>query len=226
MIFAQTDHQLDMFGLPRTTRLIVDVNRFRRIENRIRRRPDAARHASRAPRPRAGGNQEGRVQQNHLVSYRPGFALTRPSTRPNIGRCKSTPRMIPIRDTIPRSTPPIATWLIILVNWLVFLFELTMPEHTLVQFFYRFGLVPARYSHPAWTLWLGLPVDDYFPFLTSMFIHGGWLHIIANMWALWIFGDNVEDRMGTGATDALKFPEIIALVPFSTATHGFDTVSG
>jgi membrane associated rhomboid family serine protease len=134
--------------------------------------------------------------------------------------------MIPIRDTIPRSTPPIATWLIILVNWLVFLFELTMPEHTLVQFFYRFGLVPARYSHPAWTLWLGLPVDDYFPFLTSMFIHGGWLHIIANMWALWIFGDNVEDRMGTGATDALKFPEIIALVPFSTATHGFDTVSG
>ena len=72
--------------------------------------------------------------------------------------------MIPIRDTIPRKNPPIATWFIILANSLVFLFELSMPEHTLVQFFYRFGLVPARYTHPAW--------------------------------ALWIFGDNVEDRMG------------------------------
>ena len=104
--------------------------------------------------------------------------------------------MIPIRDTIPRKNPPIATWLIILANSLVFLFELSMPEHTLVQFFYWFGLVPARYTHPAWALWLGLPVDDYFPFLTSMFLHSSWMHIIGNMWALWIFGDNVEDRMG------------------------------
>jgi membrane associated rhomboid family serine protease len=87
-------------------------------------------------------------------------------------------------------------WLIILANCLVFLFELSTPEHSLVQFFYQYGLVPARYTHPDWALWVGLPVDDYFPFLTSMFLHGGWLHIIGNMWALWIFGDNVEDRMG------------------------------
>jgi len=86
--------------------------------------------------------------------------------------------MIPIRDTIPRKNPPIMTWLIILANCLVFLFELAMPEHTLLQFFYRLGLVPARYTHPAWALWVGLPVDDYFPFLTSMFLHGGWMHII------------------------------------------------
>src|SRR5882762_1721064 len=104
--------------------------------------------------------------------------------------------MIPIRDTIPRKNPPIMTWLIILANCLVFLFELAMPEHTLLQFFYRLGLVPARYTHPAWALWVGLPVNDYFPFLTSMFLHGGWMHIIGNMWTLWIFGDNVEDRMG------------------------------
>lgn len=45
--------------------------------------------------------------------------------------------------------------------------------------------------------WVGLPLDDYLPFLTSMFLHGGWLHIVGNMWTLWIFGDNVEDRMGT-----------------------------
>jgi membrane associated rhomboid family serine protease len=104
--------------------------------------------------------------------------------------------MIPIQDTVPRKNPPIATRLIILLNCLVFLFELTMPQHMVVQFFYRFGLVPARYSHPEWALWLGLPVDDYFTFLTSMFIHGGWIHLIGNMWALWIFGDNAEDRMG------------------------------
>lgn len=71
-----------------------------------------------------------------------------------------------------------------------------MPEHMLVQFFYHFGLVPARYTHPQWALWMGLPVDSYVPFLTCMFLHGGWLHLIGNMWALWIFGDNVEDRMG------------------------------
>jgi membrane associated rhomboid family serine protease len=104
--------------------------------------------------------------------------------------------MFPIRDTIPTKNPPIATSLIIVANCLVFVFELSMPEQELVQFFYQYGLVPARYTHPAWALWVGLPVDDYLPFLTSMFLHGGWLHLIGNMWALWIFGDNVEDRMG------------------------------
>src|SRR5260370_42423423 len=87
------------------------------------------------------------------------------------------------------------TWIIILVNSLVFLFELTMPEDTLKQFFYLFGIVPARYTHPGWALAIGLPIDDYWPFLTSMFLHGGWMHIIGNMWTLWIFGDHLEDRM-------------------------------
>ncbi|MCU1337995.1 MAG: rhomboid family serine protease [Bryobacterales bacterium] len=104
--------------------------------------------------------------------------------------------MIPIQDTIPRRNPPIATWAIIFVNILVFVFELTLPADTLQQFFYWFGLVPARYTHPEWTAWIGLPLDDYWPFFTSMFLHGGWLHIIGNLWTLWIFGDNVEDRMG------------------------------
>jgi len=55
---------------------------------------------------------------------------------------------------------------------------------------------PEDYSHPAWAQWVGFPADDWWPFLTSMFLHGGWLHIIGNMWVLWIFGDNVEDVMG------------------------------
>ena len=59
-----------------------------------------------------------------------------------------------------------------------------------------FGIVPARFTHPEWALSGGFPLHGYWPFLTSMFLHGGWLHIIGNMWTLWIFGDNVEDRMG------------------------------
>jgi membrane associated rhomboid family serine protease len=104
--------------------------------------------------------------------------------------------MFPVSDTVPRRNPPIATWLIILANALVFLIELTMPEYSLKRFFELFGIVPARFTHPEWAPVMGLPVGDFWPLLTSMFMHGGWLHIIGNMWALWIFGDNVEDRMG------------------------------
>jgi membrane associated rhomboid family serine protease len=104
--------------------------------------------------------------------------------------------MLPIQDTIPDRNPPIVVWLLILANSVVFLFELSLPEQALEQFFHLFGLVPARYTHPEWALRVGLPIDDYWPFLTSMFLHGGWMHIIGNMWTLWIFGDNVEDRMG------------------------------
>lgn len=86
--------------------------------------------------------------------------------------------------------------MLVLANCLVFLFELMMPPLVLEEFFYFFGIVPARFTHPDWALWVGLPVDDYWPFVTSMFLHGGWLHLIGNMWTLWIFGDNVEDRMG------------------------------
>jgi membrane associated rhomboid family serine protease len=57
-------------------------------------------------------------------------------------------------------------------------------------------MVPARYSHPEWARAIGFPVDDYWPFLTSMFLHAGWLHLISNMWTLWLFGKAVEDRMG------------------------------
>jgi membrane associated rhomboid family serine protease len=104
--------------------------------------------------------------------------------------------MLPIKDTIPRRTAPVATWALIIVNAVVFLFELMLPEPALQEFLHLFGVVPARYTHPEWAVWAGFPAGDYWPFLTSMFLHGGWLHIIANMWTLWIFGDNVEDRMG------------------------------
>jgi membrane associated rhomboid family serine protease len=85
---------------------------------------------------------------------------------------------------------------LILANSVVFLFELMLPQAALEEFIHLFGIVPARYTHPEWAQWVGFPVDDYWPFLTHMFLHGSPVHIVGNMWTLWIFGDNVEDRMG------------------------------
>ncbi len=104
--------------------------------------------------------------------------------------------MIPIMDSVPSRNTPIAMYGIILLNALVFLFEIQVAPESRDPLFYWFGLVPARYTHPHWASIVGFPANDYWPFLTSLFLHGGWLHIIGNMWMLYIFGDNVEDRMG------------------------------
>lgn len=103
--------------------------------------------------------------------------------------------MIPLRDTIPSRNVPVTMYLLILVNCLVFFFQLELPPPALQKIFYYFGIVPARYTDPRWMHFTGIPVE-YWPFLTSMFLHGGWMHLLGNMWTLWIFGDNVEDRMG------------------------------
>jgi membrane associated rhomboid family serine protease len=104
--------------------------------------------------------------------------------------------MIPIQDTVPSRNPPLAVYAIIALNLLAFALELSLPQLDRERLFYLFGVVPARFTHPQWAELVGFPVPNYWPFLTSMFLHGGWAHIIGNMWALWIFGDNVEDRMG------------------------------
>lgn len=104
--------------------------------------------------------------------------------------------MFPVRDTIPSRNPPIVTWALIIANVCLFVFQLTLPDRQLERLMYLFGIVPLRYTQPDWATWVGFPADNYWPFVTSMFLHGGWLHLISNMWTLWIFGDNVEDRMG------------------------------
>jgi len=104
--------------------------------------------------------------------------------------------MIPIKDIIPRRQTPFITYLLIAVNTFIFFIEVSLPPDVLNSVFYIFGLVPARYTHPAWAYFVGLHIDNYWPFLTNIFLHGSWFHLISNMWALWIFGDNVEDRMG------------------------------
>ncbi len=92
--------------------------------------------------------------------------------------------MIPLRDVIPSRTTPIVTVSLIALNAAVFAYEWWLGDAALADFILYYGLVPAAFS------WVAV--------LTSMFLHGGLLHFGANMLYLWIFGDNVEDRMGHG----------------------------
>ncbi len=90
--------------------------------------------------------------------------------------------MIPLRDIIPSRTTPVITVTIIVLNALAWLFEISLGPRQLNQFLYVYGVVPAQFSAPT--------------LITSMFLHGSWMHVIGNMWYLWIFGDNVEDQFG------------------------------
>jgi rhomboid family protein len=102
--------------------------------------------------------------------------------------------MIPLRDENPSATVPVITRTLIVVNALVFLYEVLLGP-ALRPFVYEWGLVPLRVAlavryHQESLLGVGVTV------LSSMFLHGGWLHLIGNMWYLHIFGDNVEDVLG------------------------------
>jgi membrane associated rhomboid family serine protease len=90
--------------------------------------------------------------------------------------------MFPMSDVIPSRTTPYVTIGLIALNTLAFLHELRLSDPELERFIQRFGIVPASFS------WVTV--------LTSMFLHAGWLHFLGNMLYLWIFGDNVEDRLG------------------------------
>src|SRR5216683_3829022 len=92
--------------------------------------------------------------------------------------------MIPLRDVIPSRTTPYITITIIVLNALMWLYEVSLPHESLNEFLTIYGVVPAYFSWPT--------------LITSMFLHGSWSHVIGNMWYLWIFGDNVEDRVGHG----------------------------
>jgi len=92
--------------------------------------------------------------------------------------------VIPLRDVIPSRTVPFITVTIIVLNALAWLFELSLPERDLNVFLRYYGVVPAHFWFPS--------------LISSMFLHGSWMHVIGNMWYLWIFGDNIEDRLGHG----------------------------
>jgi membrane associated rhomboid family serine protease len=90
--------------------------------------------------------------------------------------------MIPLRDVIPSRTFPFFTVAFIVLNSIAFLFEMSLSSRALEEFVRLYGVVPARLDGTA--------------VFTSMFLHGGWGHFLGNMLFLWIFGDNVEDRLG------------------------------
>jgi membrane associated rhomboid family serine protease len=115
--------------------------------------------------------------------------------------------MIPIRDNITTERIPVVTVVLIVINALVFLYEATLPEDQLIAFLFHYGYIPAKVFSPEAVrfhyMTQGYLVPDSYslaeglmPAFTSMFLHGGWLHVIGNMWILWIFGNNVEDRLG------------------------------
>ncbi len=109
--------------------------------------------------------------------------------------------MIPIRDDIPSRSYPVVTVILIVLNVLAFFYELLLGPVELRRFFYAYAVVPAKYFTSGYVEWWGA-VREYemteliLPIFTAMFLHGGWLHLGGNMLYLWIFGDNVEDRMG------------------------------
>ena len=107
--------------------------------------------------------------------------------------------MFPLRDVIPSRTTPYITVTVILLNAVAWFFELSLPRDALPDFLQLYGVVPVRLH--AVTL------------VTSMFLHGSWMHVIGNMWYLWIFGDNVEDRVGHG-----RFLVFYLLCGFAAAT--------
>src|SRR5579872_1014615 len=92
--------------------------------------------------------------------------------------------MLPLRDVIPSRTFPFITITIIVLNLLAWFVEVSMPRDVLPAFLQVYGVVPADFRPST--------------LVTSMFLHGSWSHILGNMWYLWIFGDNVEDRVGHG----------------------------
>jgi membrane associated rhomboid family serine protease len=102
--------------------------------------------------------------------------------------------MIPLRDTLRSHNYPIVNNSIIAINVMVYIFEMTQG-HDLDRFLYIYGLVPARYSiaHVAAYFTTG---QQLFALFSFMFLHGGFWHLLGNMWSLYIFGDNIEDRLG------------------------------
>jgi membrane associated rhomboid family serine protease len=100
--------------------------------------------------------------------------------------------MIPIRDDIRTRETPVVNYLLIAMNVLVFLLMVTMSDTSLEAFFYEHAMIPANYTDGS------VSFGDVMDIFTSMFMHAGLAHIGGNMLYLWIFGDNVEDRVGHG----------------------------
>jgi membrane associated rhomboid family serine protease len=104
--------------------------------------------------------------------------------------------MIPLRDMTPCRSVPVMTLTLIVINVIVFLHQVSLPPAQAEAFVRVYGLVPAKIQLALAGRHYGM-AQALIPLFTCMFLHGGWLHIIGNMWFLWIFGGNVEERLGS-----------------------------
>ncbi|MBL6957533.1 MAG: rhomboid family intramembrane serine protease [Rhodospirillales bacterium] len=104
--------------------------------------------------------------------------------------------MIPFRTSAPTTASPVVTMGLIVANIAVYFYQMGLAGPAANLFIYTFALVPAVYSHPQAALDAGLDPDSYLPLITNTFMHGGPLHLIFNMWTLWLFGGPLESRLG------------------------------
>lgn len=104
--------------------------------------------------------------------------------------------MVPLRDENPTTITPYVTYGLIAVNILVFIYELTLPDGQLTRFFYSWAVVPCQLTDICPVSIPASPFPEWVTLITSQFLHGGFLHVAGNMLFLWIFGNNVEDRLG------------------------------
>lgn len=104
--------------------------------------------------------------------------------------------MVPLRDDNPTAVTPYVTYGLIAANVLVFLFELSLQPQQLDAFFHLAAVVPRELSASFAGIPINQPVPEWATLISSQFLHGGFLHLAGNMWFLWIFGNNVEDRLG------------------------------
>jgi membrane associated rhomboid family serine protease len=104
--------------------------------------------------------------------------------------------LFPFTDTAPRAAHPAMVLMLIGANAVVFLITLSLPADVLQAVLVQYALIPVRYTQPDLARSVGLDPDNYWPLITDAFLHGGWLHIIFNMWFLWIFGPAMEARFG------------------------------
>jgi membrane associated rhomboid family serine protease len=104
--------------------------------------------------------------------------------------------MFPLKDSIRIPFVPFSTYLIILTNVIVFLYQKSLGSQAAYNFLLHYALVPRRYFDAAWAQISGLDPHNYLPFIAGAFMHGGWWHIVLNMWTLFIFGSSLEGRIG------------------------------
>jgi membrane associated rhomboid family serine protease len=130
--------------------------------------------------------------------------------------------VLPLRDNIPASRFPVATVVVIALNTLIFLHELKAGPR-LEDMLFSYGVIPLRYTSGEVARFFTVP-EQIFALFSSMFLHGGWIHLLGNMWTLWIFGDNVEDRLGRGRFIGLYLSSGLAAAALHILTNPASSV--